>query len=249
MVGNYKISLVLPCKNEENALPRVLSHVPGLVDEVLVVDNGSDDSTYNVASKLATRVLSEPRTKNGIGYGFALAQGIRNATGDIIICMDADGSYPTDYIPQLITVLLKENLDFISCNRLPFQHKKRMSWVRMLGVKMLNIWMQVLYNVSIQDCLTGMWVFNAKARAMLTLFEGDWNFSLEIKLNAITNREIRFAEYHIPYHDREFDSSKQNLFLTGVKHAFFLLKMRLFFSRARNTTKAILYSPLQEAQM
>lgn len=226
MVNNRFISLILPCKNEEHALPVVLKSIPEAIDEILVVDNRSTDNTVKVAKSLGAITLSEKRNKNGIGYGYALAQGIRAAKGDIIICMDADGSYPVKEIPNIISYLLSKKIDFISCNRLPFKNPREMSKLRSFGIEILNLMILLLFYHRIKDSLTGMWIFRRGAVNDLSLFEGGWNFSLEIKLNAISNPKIKFAEYNIPYHDRLFGLSKQNLFKTGFEHVLFLIKTK-----------------------
>lgn len=229
MIKNKTISLILPCRNEQKALAALLKRVPLEVDEVIVVDNLSKDKTVEVAKESGARVFIESRVDGGIGYGFALATGIKNATGDIIVCMDGDGSYPVRLVPRLGKLLDEENLDFISCNRLPVKFPKKMSPIRMTGVWILNLVFRLLYNYPIQDSLTGMWVFKKKVINELTLFQGGWDFSLEIKINVVTNKNIAFRELHIPYQDRIFDQSKQNLFKTGFNHFIFLFKEKLKF--------------------
>lgn len=227
MILNKFITLVLPCKNEEHALCAALKSLPKDIDEIIVINNRSTDKTAQVARKLGARTIFEARNENGIGYGFALSKGIKSAKGDIIICMDGDGSYPVTEIPKVVSYLLSKKFDFISCNRLPFNKPRKMSQIRSFGVKILNLMILVLFGYKINDCLTGMWVFRKQTTEELNLFEGGWNFSLEIKLNAINNPKIKFSEYNIPYCDRIFDSSKQNLFKTGFDHALFLIKKRV----------------------
>lgn len=226
MLNKKVIALVLPCKNEENALVATLEFLPKEIDEVIVVNNKSTDQTSKVARNLGVKVFYEGRNKNGIGYGFALARGIRDASGDIIVCMDGDGSYPIREIPRVVKELEKKKLDFISCSRLPFKKSKRMSTIRILGVKILNLFIFLLFGFKISDSLTGMWVFRKEVINNLRLYEGGWNFSLEIKLNVMSNSAIKFSEYNISYQDRIFDSSKQNIFRTGVEHLIYLFKKR-----------------------
>lgn len=224
------ISLVLPCRNEEKALRQLLSSIlKSTIFEVVVVDNSSIDKTSVIAHSMGAKILTESRHKNGIGYGYALATGIKAVLGDIVVCMDGDGSYPTNVIPEIVSYLTRHGLDFISCNRLPVQQPKKMSSIRMLGVRILNFFIWLLFGYTIKDSLSGMWVFKKSSIKYLSLFEGDWNFSLEIKLNAITNPNIKFAEYHIPYHDRELNASKQKIFKTGLNHLLFLFKKRFFY--------------------
>lgn len=226
MINNKYISLVLPCRNEEKALSSLLQLIPKEIDEVIVVDNQSTDKTAELAQKFKVKVLFEKQNKNGIGYGFALAHGIRQAKGDIIVCMDGDDSYPVKQVPQLIKQLDLQQLDFASCNRLTRKTLKDMSAVRIFGVAVLNKFVSLLFGFKISDCLSGMWIFRREVLNDLVLSDGGWNFSLEIKLNVLTNPALKFAEFNIPYHDRLVGASKQNLLKTGIEHLLFLLEKR-----------------------
>src|SRR5881409_627660 len=113
MYRGNRISVVIPCHNEEEGVRAVLAQIPALVDEVLVVDNASTDRTATVAAELGARVVYEARK----GYGRAYKTGFAKARGDIIITMDGDGTYPPDSIPLLLYVLVEEKLDFITARR------------------------------------------------------------------------------------------------------------------------------------
>ncbi len=242
MIKQYSLSLVMPCKNEGKALETVLKKLPKEIDEVIVVDNNSNDSTKKVAKKYGARIFTEKRSdKHGIGYGFALQKGISQAKGTIVVCMDGDGSYPVKEIPHLAKTLIEKNLDFISCNRLPFKKPKDMSSVRAFGVKILNFITWFLYGYKINDSLSGMWVFKRYAFEEIGLIEGGWNLSLEIKLKALIHPGIKFSEHQISYRDRIFDLSKQSLFQTGFEHVLYLFKFRLALIKANNFSLGINY--------
>ena len=217
----------MPCRNEARAIETVFKNLPKEIDEVIVVNNNSTDKTTKIAKSFGARIIHEPRkTKSGIGYGYALQKGIGKAKGNIVVCMDGDGSYPAKEIPLLVMHLLKNKLDFISCNRLPFEDPKKMSIVRSFGVRILNGLILILYGYKIKDSLSGMWVFKRYFYDDLQLTEGGWNFSLEIKLKTIADPRFKFSEKQISYHDRVFNSSKQNIFRTGTEHLIYLFGLR-----------------------
>ena len=228
MIRNYTLSLIIPCKNEAKALETVLANLPKEIDETIIVDNNSTDETKKVARNFGAKIFSETRNdKSGIGYGYAIQKGFNEAHGDILICMDGDGSYPINEVPGIVKHLLRNKLDFISCNRLPFKRPQKMSFIRALGVKILNTTISLIYGYKIKDSLTGMWVFKKSVLEKSTFTEGGWNFSLEIKLKTIMNKSLKFSERHISYQDRVLDLSKQNLLKTGLTHMFYLLKLRI----------------------
>lgn len=218
----------MPCKNEANALQELFKNLPKQIDEVIVVDNNSNDQTAKIAAGFGAKIMYEPRsTKSGIGYGYALQKGIDKAKGNIIICMDGDGSYPAKEILSLVNFLINKKLDFISCNRLSFENPKKMSSIRSFGVRILNFFILILYGYKIEDSLSGMLVFRHEVYDQLRPTEGGWNFSLEFKLKAITDPRYKFVEKQISYHDRIFDVSKQNLLRTGLEHSIYILSFRL----------------------
>lgn len=101
-----KISVVLPAKNESGAIVKTISKILDLklVDEIIVVNDGSTDNTAELAEKSGAKVINHPYSK---GNGAAIKTGARNATGDVIIFMDADGQHSPDDIPNLLAEIEK----------------------------------------------------------------------------------------------------------------------------------------------
>jgi glycosyltransferase involved in cell wall biosynthesis len=227
MIRGKSISLVIPCRNEEQAISALLKRVPKYVDEVIVVDNNSSDKTRQVARSHGAKVLKETRQVNGIGYGFAHQRGMAEASGDFVITMDGDNTYPLTEIRSVILNMEKNQLDFISCNRFPLKNSEVISKVRQFGVKILNTQVNVLYNYPIQDILSGMWAVRSAAIEKLNLKQGGWNFSPEIKLAALIHPDIKFSEFHIHHHYRDNGESKQKIWLTGFDHLLYILLRRL----------------------
>lgn len=100
--GNQlNISVVLPAKNESGAVGKTVTNILqlGIVDEVIVVNDGSTDNTKEVAEQTGAKVVSHPYSK---GNGAAIKTGARAATGDIIVFMDADGQHDPNDIPRLL---------------------------------------------------------------------------------------------------------------------------------------------------
>ncbi len=88
MYKSLRITVVIPCLNEEEGIANVLREVPPFVDEVIVVDNGSTDRTAAVSREMGARVVTELNR----GYGRAYKRGFAQATGESIITQDGDHS-------------------------------------------------------------------------------------------------------------------------------------------------------------
>ena len=108
------ISVIIPAYNEENAVGDVVSQVRQVLDavehEVIVVDDGSTDSTSRKALEAGAIVISHP---HNIGYGRSLKDGIQAARYDTIVISDADGSYPVEDIPKLVEQHQKQGFNMV----------------------------------------------------------------------------------------------------------------------------------------
>jgi len=226
-----KITVYFPCRNEGNHLSEVLKHIPDFVDEIIVVSNRSTDNTVEVAKKLGVKVYIDDRVdENGIGYGFAHMTGIEKGTGDILIPADGDCTYPIDKIQNILDHFITNKFDFLSCNRYPVKQDTKIPFKLQLGVQILNLQIRFLFNKSIKDSLSGMWLMSSNIKQELKLTQGGWNLSPEIKINAATNSKIKFGEYHITQNVRE-GSSHQQYFKTGFNHLIYIFKRRFINSK------------------
>ena len=86
MYKNHRITVIIPCLNEEQALEQILRLMPEFVDEAIVVDNGSTDRTAHIAESLGASVIREAVR----GYGRSYKKGFAYATGDLIVTIDGE---------------------------------------------------------------------------------------------------------------------------------------------------------------
>ncbi len=222
MYKNHRISLVLPCFNEEHGLPEVFRDLPASVDEVVVVDNNSTDRTIEIARNFGAVVVRESRQ----GYGAAYKTGLRRATGDIIVTMDGDGTYPRNFIPILLDVMIDEGFDFITCDRTGHKDKPS-NWLRVFGNDVLNFFILLLFWFRVRDSQSGMWVFRRSILRHLNLTSDGMAFSEEVKLEAMSKKKlIRAKELPIYYKERH-GVSKLRIWRDGFYNLFFLFRKRL----------------------
>lgn len=215
------MSVVLPCYNEEEGIRVTLADMPSLVDDSLVVDNNCADRTAEVASAMGARVVIETRR----GYGAALKTGFGAATGDFIVAMDGDATYPRNFIPVLLDVMIDEGLDFVSCDRTGHKSEEADSFLRVLGNFALNIAMFALFGVWLTDSQSGMWILRRSILPQLTLVSDNMSFSEEIKVEAFTRKGIKARELPI-YYKARVGESKLNLWHDGFANLLFLFRKR-----------------------
>ena len=221
MYKGSNITVVIPCLNEEEGIRHVLEQIPPIVDEILVVDNGSTDRTAEVASGLGATVIREEIR----GYGRAYKTGLANARGDIIITLDGDHSYPVDAISYLLEALLHSGVRFVSASRFPIRTRGAMSAKHRFGNVVLSLALSLLYFRWVRDSQSGMWIFYRDALGRMSLRSNLMAFSEEIKIEAIRNPAIGFLEIPINYSNRKGEIKLQP-WRDGFRNLLFLVGKR-----------------------
>src|ERR1700687_3203886 len=226
MYKSQKITVIIPCLNEEQGIEQVLRRMPEFVDEVIVVDNGSTDRTSEVAQTFGAKVIREDVR----GYGRSYKAGFASASGDGIVALDGYHSFPPDAISYLLEAFLHLEVDFLNASRFPVRDRKAMSFKHKFGNWALSLAMSLLYFQWVRDSQSGMWVFSRSILKDMRLESDGMSFSEEIKIEALKSSRIRFAEISIQYSSR-LGEIKLNPWRDGFYNLFFLVKKR--FSRGR----------------
>jgi dolichol-phosphate hexosyltransferase len=217
-----RISVVIPCFNEEHGLRHVLAGMPAYVDEVIVVDNNSTDETARVAAELGATVIFQGRK----GYGNAYQAGLPAATGEIVATVDGDGTYPADAIAPIVDHMLDRGLDFVSASRFPLHERRAMRTRNVVGNTILTYTFRALYLRWVADSQSGMWVFRRACLRDVRPTQPGMAFSEEIKIEALQAPGLRFGEYHIRYTER-IGETKLYPWRDGVANLLFLFRRRL----------------------
>jgi dolichol-phosphate hexosyltransferase len=221
MYKDRRITVVIPCLNEEQGIGTVLSELPAFVDEVIVVDNNSTDGTAEIARSLGAIVVKELNR----GYGRAYKKGFSCATGDVIVTLDGDHSYPVDALSYLLEAFFHCGVGFLSASRIPTLNPEAMSLKHKLGNRMLSLVTSVLFFRWVADSQSGMWVFQRDVLKQMRLTSDGMAFSQEIKIEAIRNKNIGFREIFINYSQRVGEKKLQP-WRDGVRNLWHLLRKR-----------------------
>ena len=191
---NFKLSAVIPTINEENTIGEIIDELRNSgVLEIIIVDTNSTDRTREIAREKGARVIEQPRK----GYGRAYKTGLKEVTGDIIICLDGDGTYPTNMVRPFVEILVYDQVDFISGDRMKFRTDKNYTTLHYVGNSILNRVAGLLFKVSMNDSQSGMWVFRSELYRKMGKLSDRMSFSEDIKIEAI--RLGSFIEIPIRY--------------------------------------------------
>ena len=222
-----KISAIIPCLNEEDTLPACIQKATaamaalGLEGEVVVGDNGSCDSSVQVALRFGARVANENEVK---GYGAAIKAAVREASHDYLIMADADDSYDWQNLRPFVEKL-SEGYDFVIGNRflgrihpgaMPFLH-------RYLGNPLLSMLSRIFYDIPVGDFHCGMRAFTRHAYQKMNLQTDGMEFATEMVVRA-AQEGLRIAEVPIDlFPDKRSRAPHLRTFRDGWRHLRFIV--------------------------
>lgn len=205
------LSIVIPAYNEEKGIIEIMERVLTIreslkaagVDamELLVVNDGSRDRTAEVAGEVAgkyegVRIISHPKNR---GYGAALKTGFAQAKGELVGFLDADGTYPPEYFPQLCREALG-GAELVIGSRMAGA-ESQMPATRRLGNVIFATLLSILGWQRVTDSASGMRVFKKETLARLSPLPDGLNLTPVMSTRAV-HEGIKMVEVPIPYSER-----------------------------------------------
>lgn len=192
-----KLTVSMITMNEEGAVAKVIHDIrrvaPGA--EILLVDS-SKDRTAEIAQQLGARVIKQFPPQ---GYGPAMNRAVREASGDVVITLDCDDTYPVDVIPELMK-LVEQGYDLVNTTR-TWRRPKAMPFANFLANRLFALGARVLHGLKTTDVHSGM---RAYRKSMIDAVE--WNEkgpALPVDMYVIPfRRGFRTIEIPIDYRER-----------------------------------------------
>lgn len=198
-----KISVIIPTLNEEKNLSRVLEELPDYVDEIIVVDGYSKDRTVEIAKDHGAKVIFDE-----IGKGSALRKGMKKATGDIVIMMDADCSHVPTEIPLLVAGI-KSGFDVCMGSRfIQGGGSDDITFLRKLGNKFFVFLVNLIWGMDYSDLCYGYRSFRRDCIEKLDLESDGFGIETEISIKAAKNK-LRVLE--VPSYEKARASGEGKL--------------------------------------
>lgn len=218
-----RITVVIPTKDEAKNLPWVLERVKPYCGELLVVDGHSKDGTREIAAAAGARVVLD----DGTGKGGALRIGAREAKGDIVVFIDADGSHDPDVIPMMVAPILANKADVVIGSRMrggsDELHSSFPEFIRLLGSEIITMTINYRFGVRMTDYQNG---FRAIRReVMLALDTKERTFTIEQEM-AMKGLKRKYRLDEVPAHEYRRHHGKSHIVVwrVGPRYVWCLLK-------------------------
>lgn len=204
------ISVVIPTLNEESNIKEVFPYIPDFIDEIVVVDGNSADKTRDEILKF--RKNAKIIVENPTGKGAAVRTGFKNATGDIIVMMDADGSHDPKEIPKLLEPVL-DGYDVSKGSRmLSGGGSTDITPFRRFGNKLFVTMVNRMYGANYTDLCYGYRAFKKEALGKIYCrskgFEIETEQSIRMKKAGLRVKEVSSFEARRKYGNSNLSSFK-----------------------------------------
>lgn len=223
-----KLSIVIPCYNEENNIVAIVEKVlqsPIENKEIIIVDDCSTDNTRDILKEKIEPLVSQIiyQGKNG-GKGAALRTGFQAATGDVVIIQDADLEYDPMEYPKVVMPIFEEKAKVIYGSRFLGQKRKGYFANRMANL-VLTMFSNLFTHQKLTDMETCYKAFKREVIQSIDINENRFGFEPEITAK-ISKKRIRIHEVTISYYPRTNKEGKKIGFKDGLRALYVIWKYR-----------------------
>ena len=221
------IKVIIPAFNEESSIDNVIREIPSVVDEIIVVNNGSTDTTAVVAKKAGATVLNEPQK----GYGYACLKGIKYLENqeikpEIVVFLDGDFSdYPEELI-KLVAPIIDNDIDFVIGARVKqLREANSMTPQQIFGNWLATTLMKLMFSATFTD-LGPFRAIKYQKLLELDMVDKTYGWTVEMQLKSI-KRNLTYIEVPVKYKQR-IGTSKVSGTIKGTIFAGFKILSWIF---------------------
>ena len=224
-MNNEKIAVLIPCYNEELTIKKVIEDFKRELPEadIYVYNNNSKDKTYEIASKCGVIVRNEYNQ----GKGNVVRRMFREIDADIYIMVDADDTYPAEFVHKLIEPIKNNTADMVVGDRLSngTYKKENKRKFHNFGNNLVKKAINTVFKSNLNDIMNGYRAFNKMFVKNIPVLSSKFEIETEMTLHALDKKFI-VKEIPIEYRDRpEGSVSKLNTVNDGVKVIKTIIKM------------------------
>ena len=207
-----RITIIIPCKNEEKSVKDIIKKCQRYSDDVIVIDGHSKDRTREIAESMDVRVYLD----NQKGKGDGVRVGIAKAHKEIIVFVDSDGSHDPDEIPKLVQPIIEDKADHVTGSRMrggsDELHGDLGKFIRMVGSDIITLGINYRFRVRLTDSQNGFRAIKREVAQALDLKENLTTIEQEMIIKTLKKgyrmAEVASHEYARKYGDSSIKVSK-----------------------------------------
>lgn len=196
------MKVIIPAMNEGDSIAKVIAEIPNSVSEIIVVDNGSTDDTFERSQKAGATVLTENRR----GYGHACLKGIeyidkQSKKPDIVVFIDGDYSDYPEELDKIVLPILKDGMDFVvGARKKPLRDSGSMTPQQIFGNRLATFLMRLLFRSKFTDLGPFRAIKYEKLKA-LEMGDKTYGWTVEMQLKVL-RKKMAYTEVPVRYKRR-----------------------------------------------
>jgi glycosyltransferase involved in cell wall biosynthesis len=222
-----RILVIVPCFNEANNIRQVVADIRQAIEKIsistniLVIDDGSTDATFQTAKSIAPSIRLPlncgVEAALHVGYIYAYRNGF-----DTCIHVDGDGQHPTSQILKLIQVAQKEKTDIVLTSRYIAATGFQSSLLRRIGILIISTIAQIVHGISISDPTSGFKLITGEAMKQFATSHAS-DYHEPVSLSLITSHGFKFIEVPVEMKPRLHGAS----YLNGIRSLSYMIRVTL----------------------
>ncbi len=226
-----KITVIIPAYNEQDSIDKVITEIPKIVNEIIVVNNNSTDKTAEVATKTGATVLFEPNA----GYGNACLKGMEyvsksDSKPDIIVFLDGDYSDYPEELTKVIAPIVERNIDFvIGARKKELRQPGAMTPQQVFGNWLATFLMRIFFKSTFTD-LGPFRAIKYQKLLQLKMIDTTYGWTVEMQLKVL-KQKLTYEEVPLRYKNRigvsKISGTVKGTVMAGIKIISWIIKYTL----------------------
>ncbi len=250
--NKFNLSIIIPVFNEDQYLNKLFLGIKKYFNqediEVIVVNDGSNDDSYNILNKLKKNSYNFKynliNLDSNFGKGYAVKQGAKKSVGKYILLQDADLELDLKDSREIYEIISKDDrIDCIFGSRyLSGKLKKHNYFINEFIGKLNTLIFNLLFGQSLTDIHCGLKIFHKNVFKNINLSVNDFGLEIDIASQIIKNNFFIY-EVGVSYFSRTVKAGKKITWVDGLKSYYYLFKAR-FLDNSTSTLISIIFSPI-----
>ena len=226
MKSNIKLSVVIPCYNEEKYIEKLIQDLIQIVQpfEIIVIDDSSNDNSINKIKNIDSSIITLIQNKSNEGKGSCIKKGIQQCKGDVVLIQDADPEYSPKDVEMIIEPFSDPNTNFVIGTRFQTKYKRKIGYFyHTVFNKIITFLVNFKSNTNFTDIECGYKAIRIESLKNIKLKENRFGIEVEL-IRKISKLRKNMYEVPVSYEMRGYNEGKKIGISDAIAALYCLIK-------------------------